>query len=144
MTDKANQVTQVGDRQRKDNECLLCCVASTCVNNPDVCAGIAVTHCWTGCLLTSASQNTTASTAAHHDLSGLSMASDDDLMLMACDLPQPQLPVPTNTPFQPQLLPAPHAGGHNESWGFGDPQSSLTQLSATGKQAGYLLFILST
>lgn len=90
-------------------------------------------------LLISAAQNATAPTAAHHDLSGLSLASDDDLMLMACDLPQPQLPAPTNAPLQPQLLPAPHAGGQNEPWGFGGPQSSLTQLPATGKQAGYLL-----
>ncbi|CAK6965511.1 islet cell autoantigen 1-like [Scomber scombrus] len=70
----------------------------------------------------SAAQNATAPTAAHHDLRGLSMASDDDLMLMACDLPQ----------SQPQLLPAPHAAGQNEPWGFGGPQSSLTQLPATG------------
>ncbi|XP_042260770.1 islet cell autoantigen 1-like isoform X1 [Thunnus maccoyii] len=87
------------------------------------------------------SQNATTSTPAQHDLSGLSLASDGDLMLMACDLPQPQLPAPTNTPFQPQLLPAPHARGQEEPWGFGSPQSSLAQLPATG---GGLLNLAAT
>lgn len=100
-----------------------------------MCIGIAVAHCGPDDPLISVSQNATTPTPAQHDLSGLSAPSDDDLMLMACDLPQ--LPVPTNALFQPQLLPAPHAGGQNEPWGFESPQSSLTQLSATGKQAGY-------
>ncbi|XP_026157780.1 islet cell autoantigen 1-like isoform X1 [Mastacembelus armatus] len=53
---------------------------------------------------------------ALHNLGGLSTGSEDDLMLMACDLPQlpalsslplqPQLPAPSSFPLQPQL-PAP-------------------------------------
>ncbi|KAM7375205.1 hypothetical protein PAMA_014341 [Pampus argenteus] len=76
------------------------------------------------------SQNAPKPAPALHDLSGLSLASADDLMLMACDLQQPQPPAATNTPLQPQLLPPPppHAGGQNEPWGFG----SLPQLPATG------------
>ncbi|XP_071320719.1 islet cell autoantigen 1-like isoform X1 [Trachinotus anak] len=77
-------------------------------------------------------KNTTTPTSALRDLRGLSAGSDDALMLMACDLPQPQLPAPTNVPLQPQLLPPPQGGDQNEPWGFGSLQSSLSQLPATG------------
>ncbi|XP_056226327.1 islet cell autoantigen 1-like isoform X1 [Seriola aureovittata] len=69
-------------------------------------------------------------TSALRDLGGLSMDSDDGLMLMACDLPQPRLP--TNVPLQPQLLPPPQGGDQDEAWGFGSLTSSLSQLPATG------------
>ncbi|XP_049919241.1 islet cell autoantigen 1-like isoform X1 [Epinephelus moara] len=72
-------------------------------------------------------QNTTTPTPALQDLRGLSAGSDDDLMLMACDLPQ--LPAPTNFPLHPQLLPPPQGGGPNAPWGFGGHQ---LQLPATG------------
>ncbi|GAA6228941.1 islet cell autoantigen 1-like [Lates japonicus] len=84
-----------------------------------------------------AHQKATTPTPALHDLRGLSVGSDEDLMLMACDLPpQPQLPAPTNIPLQPQLLPPPPQAGdwpeENVPWGFGSLQSSLSQLPATG------------
>uniref|UniRef100_A0A4W6ELF7 Islet cell autoantigen 1-like n=1 Tax=Lates calcarifer TaxID=8187 RepID=A0A4W6ELF7_LATCA len=83
-------------------------------------------------------QKATTPTPALHDLRGLSVGSDEDLMLMACDLPpQPQLPAPTNIPPQPQLLPPPPPQAQdwpeeNVPWGFGSLQSSLSQLPATG------------
>lgn len=49
VTDRANQVTQVGDRQCIDNECLPCCIGSTCVNNTDVCIWDCCCSLWTGC-----------------------------------------------------------------------------------------------
>lgn len=78
--------------------------------------------------LISLSQNAATPTPAMQDLSGL--RSDDDLMLMACDLPQ--LPAPTNPSLHPQLLP----GDGGELWGFGS-LSTHEQQPATGKQAGY-------
>uniref|UniRef100_UPI003AAD89A7 islet cell autoantigen 1-like n=1 Tax=Centroberyx gerrardi TaxID=166262 RepID=UPI003AAD89A7 len=63
---------------------------------------------------------------ALHDLSGSlsSAGTDDDLMLMACDLapPQPQ------TETQPQ--PPPRAVDPEETWSFGSFQSSLSQPAA--------------
>ncbi|XP_042368936.1 islet cell autoantigen 1-like [Plectropomus leopardus] len=66
----------------------------------------------------SAHQNTP--TPALQDLRGLSVGSDDDLILMTCDLPQ--LPAPTHFPLQPQLLPPPpQAGGPNQPPAIGGP-----------------------
>ncbi|XP_031147599.1 islet cell autoantigen 1-like isoform X1 [Sander lucioperca] len=74
-------------------------------------------------------QNTTTPISALHNLRGLSADSHDDLMLMACSLPQSQLPAPENVPLQPQLLPPAQGGDPNELWGFGSLQ---LQLPATG------------
>lgn len=84
-------------------------------------------------------QNTTTPISALHNLRGLSADSHDDLMLMACSLPQSQLPAPENVPLQPQLLPPAQGGDPNELWGFGSLQ---LQLPATGKLACCLLFLL--
>lgn len=113
--------------------------SSTCVN---VYIGIADADCrpdacWLYDPLISVPQNTTTPTPALQDLRGLSAGSDDDLMLMACDLPQ--LPAPANFPLHPQLLPPPQGGGPNAPWGFGGHQ---LQLPATGKLACCLLFLL--
>ncbi|XP_054479972.1 islet cell autoantigen 1-like isoform X1 [Anoplopoma fimbria] len=68
-----------------------------------------------------ARKNTSTPAANLHNLRG---PSDDDLMLMACDLPRP-----TNVHLQPRLLPPPPQGGvSHEHWGFGD----LSQLPASG------------
>ncbi|XP_039649329.1 islet cell autoantigen 1-like isoform X2 [Perca fluviatilis] len=69
------------------------------------------------------------SDSALHNLRGLSADSHDDLMLMACSLPQSQLPAAANVPLQPQLLPPAQGGDPNELWGFGSLQP---QLPATG------------
>ncbi|KAM9835821.1 islet cell autoantigen 1-like [Aulostomus maculatus] len=53
-------------------------------------------------------QTQAGDSAAPHPLDGLSACADDDLMLMACDLPQ--LPPPTHPPFLPQLLSAAQTG----------------------------------
>ncbi|XP_071762984.2 islet cell autoantigen 1-like [Centroberyx gerrardi] len=65
---------------------------------------------------------------ALHDLSGSlsSAGTDDDLMLMACDLAQPQPQPQTQT--QPQ--PPPRAVDPEETWSFGSFQSSLSQPAA--------------
>lgn len=71
------------------------------------------------------------SDSALHDLSGpLGDTDNDDLMLMACDLPQPQLPATINAPPQPQ--PPLQAEDLDETWGFGNFQSSFSQLPVTG------------
>uniref|UniRef100_UPI0037E90D40 islet cell autoantigen 1-like isoform X1 n=1 Tax=Semicossyphus pulcher TaxID=241346 RepID=UPI0037E90D40 len=69
-------------------------------------------------------------TPALHDLRGLSVSSDDDLLLMACDLPQPA--APAGVPVQPQLLLSLQGDDPSEAWGFGGLQSSLSQPPATG------------
>ncbi|XP_044044279.1 islet cell autoantigen 1-like isoform X2 [Siniperca chuatsi] len=90
------------------------------------------THSSDGQSQTRVRLNTTTPTPALHNLRGLSAGSDDDLMLMACNLPQSQLPASTNIPLLAQLLPPLQGGDLNESWGFGSLQSSLSQLPATG------------
>uniref|UniRef100_A0A7N6BUE6 AH domain-containing protein n=1 Tax=Anabas testudineus TaxID=64144 RepID=A0A7N6BUE6_ANATE len=75
-----------------------------------------------------AHQAATTATEVLRDVSGASAGSDDDLMLMACDLPQ--LPAPPNALLQP--LPSLQAGNQNELWGFGSLESSLSPLPATG------------
>ncbi|XP_030010658.1 islet cell autoantigen 1-like isoform X1 [Sphaeramia orbicularis] len=73
--------------------------------------------------------HSTTPTPALHEISGLS--ADDDLMLMACDLPQPQRPTPVNAPLQPQLLPAPQGADPEQPWwDFGSAQASQSQLPA--------------
>ncbi|KAF7659356.1 hypothetical protein LDENG_00298960 [Lucifuga dentata] len=63
------------------------------------------------------------SDSALHDLSGpLGETDDEDLMLMACDLPQPH----------PPLQPQPPPQDPDETWGFGNFQSSFPQLPVTG------------
>ncbi|XP_060888905.1 islet cell autoantigen 1-like isoform X1 [Labrus mixtus] len=61
-------------------------------------------------------------TPSLQNLRGLSANSDDDLLLMACDLPEPQ----------PQLLPPLEVGDSSQPWDFGGLQSSLSQRPATG------------
>uniref|UniRef100_A0A3Q4GHU5 Islet cell autoantigen 1-like n=1 Tax=Neolamprologus brichardi TaxID=32507 RepID=A0A3Q4GHU5_NEOBR len=78
--------------------------------------------------LISAHQNAITSTPALQNLSGLSRSSDDDLMLMACDMPQPT--VPANALHQPQ--------------GFGNLEFGLSQLPATGKLVGCLFPLILT
>ncbi|XP_047432587.1 islet cell autoantigen 1-like isoform X1 [Mugil cephalus] len=68
------------------------------------------------------------SDGALRDLRGPSAASDDDLMLMACDLPRP--PPPPNAP--PRLQLHSQAGDQSDPWGFGSAQSSLSGPSAAG------------
>ncbi|XP_070711571.1 islet cell autoantigen 1-like [Pempheris klunzingeri] len=80
----------------------------------------------------SALQKAATPTPALCDLRGLSVGSDDDLMLMAGDLPQSQLSAPANVPLQSHLLPPPQGGDPQEPQGFGSLQSSLSQLPATG------------
>ncbi|XP_035533796.1 islet cell autoantigen 1-like isoform X1 [Morone saxatilis] len=80
----------------------------------------------------SAHQKPTKPTPALQDLRGLSVGSDDDLMLMACNLPQSALAAPENFPLQPQLLPPLQSEDPSEAWGFRSLQSSLSQLPATG------------
>ncbi len=92
-------------------------------------------------LLISVRPNTTTPTPALHSLRGLSASSDDDLMLMACNLPQSELLAAANVPLQPQ--PPLQGVDLNEPWGFGSLRSSLSQLPATGKLAGCLLFLNS-
>ncbi|XP_034007018.1 islet cell autoantigen 1-like isoform X1 [Trematomus bernacchii] len=71
----------------------------------------------------SAHQHTATPPAALPALRGLSTDSEDDLMLMAGDEPQPS--APPHVPLQPQLLP-PHQGGRpSEPWGFESLQSQL-------------------
>uniref|UniRef100_A0A3P8R4V0 AH domain-containing protein n=1 Tax=Astatotilapia calliptera TaxID=8154 RepID=A0A3P8R4V0_ASTCA len=60
--------------------------------------------------------------------SGLSRSSDDDLMLMACDMPQPT--APANALHQPL--------------GFGNLEFGLSQLPATGKLVGCLFPLILT
>lgn len=64
-------------------------------------------------------QSVPTPTPALHSLRGLSVGSDDDLMLMACDPPLP--PPSTNALLQPQLLPAPQGGDQKESRSSGGP-----------------------
>ncbi|XP_029924942.1 islet cell autoantigen 1-like isoform X1 [Myripristis murdjan] len=77
-----------------------------------------------------------ASDAALHDLSGSlsSAGTDDDLMLMACDLPEalqpPQPQAHTMLPFQPEPQPPPQAVDPQQTWGSGSIQPSLPQLPA--------------
>lgn len=66
-------------------------------------------------------------TPALQDLRGLSTSSDDDLLLMACDLPQPQPAAPAAVPLQPILLPQLQSGDDSHLLGFGDFQSGLPQ-----------------
>ena len=87
--------------------------------------------------------NTIATIPALHDLRRLSADSNDDLMLMACNIPHPQHPSPTNRPLQPQLLPLSHAGEQNELSSFGSLQSDFSQIPVTGKLAGCLLHPLA-
>lgn len=113
-------------------------IASFSVNSADVYIGIAVADCGPDACcpydpLISVHQNTPTPTPALHELRGLSVGSDDDLMLMACDPPQPQLPATASVPLQPQLLPPPQGGDPDEPWDFGSLRSSLSQLPATGK-----------
>lgn len=65
--------------------------------------------------------------------------SNDDLMLMDCDVPQFLQPV--NVPLKPQLplLPPPPAGEPRESLGFKSRQSSFPPLP--GKLADPLPFL---
>ncbi|KAM3857126.1 LOW QUALITY PROTEIN: islet cell autoantigen 1-like [Diretmus argenteus] len=75
--------------------------------------------------------------APHEPRGPISSAdTDDDLMLMACDLPppqlQPQLPAHTDLPFHPQLHPPPRAVDPADTFSFGDFQSSLAQLPVAG------------
>ncbi|XP_029303137.1 islet cell autoantigen 1-like isoform X1 [Cottoperca gobio] len=79
-----------------------------------------------------AHQNTTTPTPALHALRGLSAGSDDDLMLIACDVPQSQHSASRHGALQPQLLPPPQGGDTSEPWGFGSLRSSLSQLPAPG------------
>ncbi|XP_019113008.1 islet cell autoantigen 1-like isoform X1 [Larimichthys crocea] len=73
--------------------------------------------------------NTTKPTRALQDLRGLSVGSDDDLMLMACDLPELQ----PNVPFELQLMPPLPGEDPREPRDFGSFQSaSLSQLPDTG------------
>lgn len=78
--------------------------------------------------LISAHQIAITSTPALQNLSGLSRSSDDDLMLMACDMPQPT--APANALHQPQ--------------GFGNLEFGLSQLPATGKLVGCLFPLILT
>lgn len=121
-------------------ECLVFSGASTCVIVYTV-SDCGPDACWLFDPLTPAHQTAATSTQPLHDVSAAPAGSDDDLMLMACDLQQPQLPAPANVPLQPQLPPPLQAGNQNELWGFGSLQSSLTQLPATGKPADRLLFV---
>ncbi|XP_067349658.1 islet cell autoantigen 1-like isoform X1 [Channa argus] len=72
-----------------------------------------------------------------HSMGRNSEGSKGDLMLVAGDLPQPQLPAPTNVLLQPQLMPPPpplpHLQARNqmEPWGFESFQFSLPQLPST-------------
>ncbi|XP_028998554.1 islet cell autoantigen 1-like isoform X2 [Betta splendens] len=68
---------------------------------------------------------------ALQDVSTAPLESGDSLMLMACDLPQMQLPAPAHYLLQPQQLPSPHAGNQIELWGSRS-LSGFTQLSLTG------------
>lgn len=65
------------------------------------------------------------------------MGSNDDLMLMDCDVPQ--FPQPVNVPLQPQLPLPPPAGEPTESRGFESLQSNLPPLP--GKLADPLPFL---
>lgn len=69
------------------------------------------------------------------------MGSDDDLMLMACDLPESQL----NVPFELQLMPPLPGEDPREPRDFGSFQSaSLSQLPDTGKPAGCFLVLVNS
>lgn len=75
--------------------------------------------------------NTTKpTTPALQDLRGLSLSSDDDLLLMACDEPQPS--APADVPLQPLLLPSLQGADSSQPWDLGGFQSSLSQQTATG------------
>ncbi|XP_034533624.1 islet cell autoantigen 1-like isoform X2 [Notolabrus celidotus] len=65
-------------------------------------------------------------TPALHDLRGLSTSSDDDLLLMACDLPAASASASAYVPLQPQ------GGDLNQPWGFEGLQFGLSQQPATG------------
>lgn len=68
-------------------------------------------------------QNVAPPPAALQDLTGLSLGTSDDLMLVASNLPQ--FPASVSVPLQPQLPRPPQAGDHR------DP--SLPQRPGTGK-----------
>ncbi|XP_074520652.1 islet cell autoantigen 1-like isoform X2 [Halichoeres trimaculatus] len=68
------------------------------------------------------------STPALQDLRGLSTSSDDDLLLMACDVPAASVGVP----LQPQVLSSLQGGDVCQPWGFEGLQSGLSQQPVTG------------
>ncbi|CAJ1087514.1 islet cell autoantigen 1-like isoform X1 [Xyrichtys novacula] len=78
----------------------------------------------------------TPTTPALQDLRGLSTSSDDDLLLMALDIPEPPAPppapAPADIPLQPQLLPPLLGGDLTQPWGFEALQSGLTLQPAMG------------
>lgn len=127
------------DGQRQTDDCgkwLSACLTVFCSWHSckyNMHAWIAAADCgmdvyWLYDRLISAHQIAITSTPALQNLSGLSRSSDDDLMLMACDMPQPT--APANALHQPQ--------------GFGNLEFGLSQLPATGKLVGCLFPLILT
>ncbi|XP_070850184.1 islet cell autoantigen 1-like isoform X2 [Chaetodon trifascialis] len=142
LRDPLEEITDLQKKEDKKEKALQSNTDSLVSLDDDKPAGSASdtdpTHSSDGQRQTRDSVHQTTPALALHDLSGPSGGSSDDLMLMGSNLPQLQLPGPANIPPQAQL----ESGDPSELWGFGSYQSGFSQLPATGKLDGCLLFLL--